>query len=177
MEVFLRRPIFVKPLSEGELWAVKERYWQTDHPEERTRCQIILLSQGGKAPAEIASLVLKSVDTVRRVIGLYQREGLAGLRPRPRPGPQPRVTPAWQEALLEAVEQDPRGLGVPRSSWTAPLLASYLAQATGICVGEERVRYYLHAHGYAPRHPTWTVAHVARRDPEYEGKGPRSWPF
>lgn len=177
MEVILRRPRFVRPLSDGEVQALKERYRRTRDPEERTRCQVILLSQEGKPPAEIAPLVLKSVDTVRRVLGRYEREGLAGLRPRPRPGPRPRVTPAWQEALLEAIERDPRELRVPRAGWTAPLLASYLVQATGIHVGEERVRHYLHAHGYAPRRPTWTVAHLARRDPEYEGKEPRFWTF
>ncbi len=46
----------------------------------------------------------------------------------------------WEAELLHTVEQGPRSLGVNRARWTASLLAEYLAQKTGIQVGEERVR-------------------------------------
>lgn len=56
--------------------------------------------------------------------------------------------------------------------WTAPALTEYLAEKTGIRVSAESVRHYLRFHGYAPRRPTWTVQHLARRDPHYASKGP-----
>lgn len=168
----MRPPVFVHPLSDEELKALETRYRQTRDADERTRCQIILLSHQGMKAQDIARVVLKSSDTVRRTIRRYEAEGLAGLRDRrhDHKGPPRKVTPQWEGELLHAVEQDPRSLGVNRASWTAPLLADYLAEKTGIQVGEERVRHYLHVHDYAYLRPTWTVAHLAREDPEYEGK-------
>lgn len=168
----MRPPVFVHPLSDEELIALETRYRQTGDAEERTRCQIILLSHKGMKAQDIAPIVLKSADTVRRTIRRYEAKGLGGLHDRrhDHPGPTPKVTPAWEAELLQAVEQDPRSLGVNRASWTASLLADYVAQKTGIRVGEERVRHYLHAHDYAYLRPTWTVAHLAREDPEYEEK-------
>lgn len=175
----MRPPVFVHPFSDEELIALEARYRQTDDAEERTRCQIILLSHKGMKAQDIAPIVLKSADTVRRTIRRYEEKGLDGLRDRrhDHPGPTPKVTPAWKAELLEAVEQDPRSLGINRASWTASLLADYMAQKTGIHVGEERVRHYLHAHNYAYLRPTWTVAHLARQEPEYEEKRGLLRPF
>lgn len=168
----MRPPVFVHPLSDEEREALESRYRQTRDADERTRCQIVLLSHQGMKAQEIASIVLKSSDTVRRTIRRYEAEGLAGLRDRrhDHKGAPRKVTPDWEAALLHAVEQDPRSLGVNRANWTASLLADYLAQKTGIRVGEERVRHYLRVHRYASLRPTWTVAHLARQDPEYEEK-------
>ncbi len=88
---------------------------------------------------------------------------------RPRSGRPPTVTPAWIRLLLTLVDHDPRRVGVPRAAWTAPALATYLAERTGIRVTPQQVRY-LRKHGYVPRRPTWTVRHLARRDPAYASK-------
>ena len=167
----MRPPVFVHPLSAEELIALETGYRQTHDADERTRCQIILLSHRRLKAQDVAPLVLKSADTVRRTIRRYEAEDLAGLRDRrhAHPGPTPKVTPEWEAEGVHAVEQDPRRWGVNRASWTAPQLADYLAQKTGIRVGEERVRY-LRAHDDAYLRPTWTVAHLAREDPEYEEK-------
>jgi len=168
----MRPSISVGHLSEKELTALEARYRQPRDANERTRCQIILLSHDGLSPPAIAQVVRRTPQGVRLVIHRYRAKGLEGLRDRryTNPGRQREVNPEWEPKLLEAVEQNPRQLGVNRASWTAPVLAEYLARETGVSVGEERVRYYLHRHGYAPRRPTWTVAHLARRDAECEAK-------
>src|SRR5579883_3394656 len=45
-----------------------------------------------------------------------------------------KTTLAWQKALAEAMRLGPRACGIARPTWTAPLLATYLAQQTGIAV-------------------------------------------
>jgi len=168
----MRPPVFVHPLSDEELRALQTRYRQTGDAEERTRCQIILLSHQGMKAQDIAPVVLKSADTVPRTIRRYEAKGLNGLQDRrhDQPGPTSKVTPAWEAELLQTVEQDPRSLGVNRASWTAPLLVDDVAQKTGIRVGGERVRHDLYAHHYAYLRPTWAVTHLPREDPAYEEK-------
>jgi transposase len=65
--------------------------------------------------------------------------------------------------VVHTVEQDPRRAGVLRAAWTAPALATYLAERTGIRVSAQRIRHYLRQHGYAPRRPTRTVRHLCQR--------------
>lgn len=168
----MRPPLLVGSLSEEAIATLEARYHQTHDADERTRCQIVLLSHQGLTPPAIAEIVRWKARSVKRVIRRYQAKGLAALRDgrHRNSGQDPTVTPEWEAKLLEVVEEDPRKLGVNRATWTAQLLADYLTQETGIQVGEERVRHYLHRHDYAPLRPTWTVAHKARQDPEYEAK-------
>lgn len=166
----MRLPLRVR-LSPGQVAALERHYRRTPKPAERTRVHIILLSHQGYIPPAIATIVRVDPATVRRAIHRYGRHGLQGLLNQPRPGRPRKVTPAWERLLVRTMEQDPRRVGVLRAAWTAPALADHLAEKTGVRVSAARVRHYLRQHGYAPRRPTWTVRHLARRDPEYEAKG------
>lgn len=165
----MRPPLRLR-LSSGQVAALEVHYRRTPLPAERTRCQMLLLSHQGLTPPAIASIVRVDPATVRRTIHRYEREGLRGLRDRPRPGRPRKVTPAWERLLLRLIDQDPRRVGVLRTAWTTPALAEYLAEQTGIRVSEDTVGVYLHRHGYVARRPTWTVHHLARRDPAYQVK-------
>lgn len=168
----MRPPLLIGSLSEEAVASLEARYHQTQDADERTRCQIILLSYQGLTPPAIAKIVRWRARSVGRVIRRYQAHGVAALGDgrRHNPGRKRTITAEWEARLLEIVEQDPRTLGVNRATWTAPLLADYLAQETDIHIGEERVRHYLYLHDYALLRPTWTVAHKAREDPEYDAK-------
>lgn len=168
----MRPPIFVGSLSKEEVTALEAYYREVRDADERTRCQIILPSYEGLTPPAIAKIVRWKLRSVHRAIRRYQRRGLAGPKDgrHGHPGRKCTVSPHWEAKLLEVLDQDPRQFGIDRATWTAQLLADYLAQETGIRVGEERVRHYFHHHDYAPRRPTWTVAHKAREAPEYEAK-------
>ena len=167
----MRPPLRVR-LSPGQVAALERHYRRTPKPAERTRVHIILLSHQGYTPPAIATIVRVDPATVRRTIHRFMRGGLWGLLNAPRPGRPRKVTPAWERLLVRTMEQDPRRLGVWRAAWTAPALADYLGERTGIRVSAQRIRHYLHVHGYAPRRPTWTVRHLARRDPQYAAKRP-----
>jgi transposase len=148
---------------------------QYDHaadPESRTRYQMVLLAaEQGLAPHQIAPLVHRSHDTVRRVLHRYAAGGPAAVRRKVGPGPRPKVTPAWEAELRRVIEADPHEFGVPSANWTTQLLADYLAAKSGIAVDPETVRRALHRLGYVCKRPTWTVEHKAAEREDWVGKG------
>lgn len=81
---------FIRGLAETELVALHEHYRTTHDANERSRCQMILLSARGKTVSEIADLTLFDDDTVLYWLARYEAEGLAGLSSRPRSGRPPK---------------------------------------------------------------------------------------
>ncbi|HEY8745177.1 MAG TPA: helix-turn-helix domain-containing protein [Chloroflexota bacterium] len=148
---------------------MRARYESAVDAETRTRYQMVLLAQQGLTATAIAPLVVRSHDTVSRVLRRYREGGLAAVPHRPRPGRAPTVTLAWQAELLRVIELDPHDVGVPSANWTTGLLAAYLAQQTGIAVDPETVRQRLHRADYVCKRPTWTVAHKAHEQVDYLG--------
>jgi len=147
----MRPPLRVR-LSPGQVAALERHYRRTPKPAERTRVHIILLSHQGYIPPAIATIVRVDPATVRRAIHRFERHGLRGLLNAPRPGRPRKVTPAWEGLLVRTVEQDPRRVGVLRAAWTAPALANYLAEKTGIRVSAERIRQNRRAKAAWGRH-------------------------
>jgi transposase len=162
--------IYVRDLVPGEQRVIEELYHRTPNTTIKTRCQIILLSARPMSVPQIAQVIFYSEDTVARCIHVFNQSRLESLLPSPKGGRLPKITPDYLKRLLSIIEQDPRCLRCPFSNWTAPLLAEYLAQETGIRLDESRIRHYLHAHGYDLLRPVLTVASP---DPEYDSKRAR----
>ena len=144
----------IPPLDDGTLTDLRARYDATDDADLRLRYQMILLSHQGRSVAEIAEIVFRSRDTVERVLKRFRDGGLAAVPRRFAPGSTPTITPGWTTELLRVIELDPHVVGVDSASWTTGLLATYLAEHTGIAVSDETVRSTLHAHDYVCKRPT-----------------------
>ena len=151
-------PITLPSLEEPTLTELRRRYEGTSDAETRTRYQMLLLSLRGQTSSQIAHVVLRSQDTVVRVLKRFLTSGLDAVPRRTAPGRARRVTVAWETELLRVIELDPHEVGQDMANWTTERLADYLGQHTGIQVTEETVRVYLHAHGYVCKRPTWTDA-------------------
>ncbi len=163
------KPLTLPPLSEATLADLRQHYDATTDAELRLRYQMVLLAHQGRAVAEIATITLRSRDTVERVLKRFLGGGIMALPRRTAPGAAPTVTPAWETELLQVIERDPHDVGVNRATWTTGLLATYLAERTGITVSDETVRRKLHAHGYVCTRPTWTLNRKAAEQPGYVG--------
>jgi transposase len=137
--------------------AVARQYERTSSAIERTNCQMVLLADEGRSIMEIAWLVRRGREQVRKVLHRFQAEGLIGLVPRKHTGRPPEVTPAWLAELERVIELDPHTVGVDSAVWTTRLLANYLAEATGHRAGIEVVRVHLHRLGYVCKRPTWSL--------------------
>ncbi|MBO0796672.1 MAG: helix-turn-helix domain-containing protein, partial [Ktedonobacteraceae bacterium] len=138
-------------------------------PETRTRYQMLLFSLQGQTSSQIAQAVLRSQDTVVRVLKRFLSGGLDAVPRRTAPGRARRVTADWEAELLRVIELDPHEVGQDTANWTTERLASYLSQQTGIHVTEETVRVYLHAHDYVCKRSTWTLRRKAEEKTNYVG--------
>lgn len=134
----------------------------------RRRSHIVLLAAEMETQAEVARAVRCSLDTVRRTLALWEQGGLSALQPRPYRRIYPgQRTLAWQKALAEAMERGPEACGVKRPTWTAPLLATYLTEQTGLATSEHMVRAGLATLDFRLGRPTWTVRHKAEEQENY----------
>jgi putative transposase len=150
-------------LSEEEIKSLKVLHRETKDADVRSRCEMILLSNDGLSPPQIAERVRFSRRTVTRYIKRYEAAGVAGLLPKPHPGRPPRVTPEYVTQLLAAVDENPRALGLPFSNWTTGNLTDYMAEQTGISITPRQVENYLKVNDRRLRRPTRTVKH--KQDP------------
>jgi len=154
----------VHTLSDEEAKALKRLHRKTSNADVRSRCDMVLLSDEGLSPPQIAKRVRFSRDTVVRYIHQYETEGLHGLYTKPRSGRPRRVTPEYEAKLLAAVEEEPRSLGLPFSNWTTANLAEYMAEQTSIVISPRQVERYLKLGDWRLRRPVRTVKH--KQDPD-----------
>ena len=163
------------PVSADEVAALERDERAAGSRLVRQRSRIVLLAYELASQEQVARAARCSPDTVGRTLALYRTGGRSALRPRPRPAPaSAKVTLGWQRGLAEAMARGPAACGVPRPTWTAPLLAAYLAERTGVAVGERVVRRGLAGLGDVCRRPTWTLRHKAAEAADYLPKRPGS---
>ncbi len=163
-------PITLPPVDEQLQVELCQRYEEATDAETRTRYQMIILSQSGHPVSHIARIVLRSEDTVARVLNRFLAGGLNAVGRRTSPGRGRTITSAWEAELLRVIELDPHEVGRETANWTTEVLADYLGQQTGVTVTHETVRVYLHAHGYVCKRPTWTLRRKAEEKTDYVGK-------
>jgi hypothetical protein len=120
----MKPPLFVRPLLEAEHAALRQGLHSDDAFTLR-RCQILLLSDRGRRPSQIAATLGCSSQNVRDVLHGFATEELACLRPK---STRPKtIHAAWpkerDEDLRVLLHQSPRNLGKPTSLWTLGLAA------------------------------------------------------
>ena len=159
-------------LSPPERRALEHDYRYGKNRLVRQHSHIVLLAGQLASQAEVARVVGCSVDTVRRTLARYETGGREGLRsPVQLHHSRTQRDLGWLKQLAHAMEAGPRACGVDRPTWTAPLLATYLGEQTGIAVGERTVRRALSELGYVCRRSTWVLRHRAEAEPDYHPKG------
>src|SRR6266566_1829374 len=144
----LTKPLTLPPMDEEALTELRRRYEKSPDAETRTRYQMLLLSLQGQKSSQIAHTVLRSQDTVERVLNRFLAGGLDAVPRRTAPGRARTVTVAWEAELVRVIELDPHEVGQDTANWTTEKLVEYLGQHTGVLVTEETVRVYLHAYEY-----------------------------
>jgi transposase len=154
--------VTLDPAGRAEL---ERRYQTTRDAETRTRYQMVLLAAQGHTAAQVAPLVRRSPDTVRRVLNRYLAGRPDAVPHRPHPGQPPHWPAAWQQELVRVAELDPHEVGVDSALWSCRLLSDYLAGVTGHRAGIETVRIALHRAGYVCKRPRWVLHRKAQAQP------------
>ena len=166
----MRRPIFVRPLSDAEREALKAGLRSSDAFTLR-RSQILLASEEGKNAYRIARELSCSPQTVRNAIHEFNEEGLEALKhDSRRPHTVHRAFDGERaEAMRELLHQDPRKFGKQSSLWTLDMAAevSFEEGFTERRVSGETIRATLKRMGVRwERAKRW----ITSPDPEYARK-------
>jgi len=154
----------VHALSVEELDALEKLYRQTKDADVRSRCQMVLLSNEGLSPPQIAEQVRFHRRTVTRAIQRYEQRGVDGLLTQPRSGRPPKATVVYERLLLKVVAGRPRDLDLPFSNWTTANLAEHLRDKTGIELSARQVENILKANDWRLRRPVRTVKHKQNKE-------------
>ena len=166
----MKPPLFIRPLAEAERAALRRGLRSPDAFTLR-RCQILLASDHGQRPSQIAASLGCGVQTVRDALHAFAAEGLACLPQKPK---TPKtIHTAWpkdrDDDLRALLHQSPRTLGKPTSLWTLPLAAQvcYERGWTTRRVSGETIRLVLKRLGIGwKRAKHWLVS----PDPAYARK-------
>lgn len=166
----MRRPIFVRPLTEGEHTVLTAARRASDAFVLR-RAQIVLASARGERAPQIAAHVGCDDQTVREVIRAFDATGLAVLARHSR---RPHTThaafsPEGCARLQALLHQSPRAFGQETSLWTLALAAEVSAAEglTATRVSAETIRATLQRLGVRwQRAKAW----IASPDPAYARK-------
>jgi transposase len=134
----------------------------------RQRAQILLASATGMAAGQIAQALSTDENQVRRVIGEFNEDGMASLRPRIGGG-RPRRSD--QSTMVDAALARPGDLGEAGTRWTLRRLRRYLIRSKKVVsVSVEGLRQVLSAAGVTyQRTRTWKTSN----DALYEAK--KAW--
>jgi transposase len=170
----MKPPLFVRPLSELERAALREGLRSADAFTLR-RCQILLQSDQGQRPAQIAAALGCSSQSVRNALRAFAAESVACLRPKSK---RPKtIHAAWPKGrdddLRALLHQSPRNLGKPTSLWTLELAAEVCFEKgwTARRLSGEAIRQTLKRLGVAwKRAKHWLVS----PDPAYAAKKKRA---
>jgi transposase len=121
----MKRPIFVRPLSDAERKSLEAGLRSPDAFTLR-RCQILLASADGQNAYQIARNLGCNPQTVRNAIHKFNHEGLSETLKRGSNRPH-TVNRAFDEhgaeALREMLHRSPREFGKDSSLWTMEMAA------------------------------------------------------
>jgi transposase len=167
----MKRPIFVRPLSDAERKTLEAGLRSPDAFTLR-RCQILLASADGQNAYQIARNLGCNPQTVRNAIHKFNQEGLSEALKRGSNRPH-TVNRAFDdqgaEALREMLHKSPREFGKDSSLWTMGIAAevSFEEGLTKGQVSGETVRATLARMGVRwQRAKHW----ITSPDPLYERK-------
>ena len=107
--------------------------------EEADRARAILLSLDGWTSERIAAAFGARADSVRHWRWIFGRAGVAGLRARKAPGPEPKKA----RAALSVIEELLAPGVSDRPNWTLPRLADEIEKRTGERISKSRLSVVL----------------------------------
>jgi transposase len=129
-------------------------------PRLRDRLEMVRLSDLDWSVPTIAAYLGCHEQTVRKFVKAFLAGGFDALPDRPRPGRPPTLTLAH----LEAVEQHLDAAAARGETWTAPRLATWLAETHRVRVDPEYLAARLRARKFRWKRTKRSVQHKAAPD-------------
>ncbi|HEY2815156.1 MAG TPA: helix-turn-helix domain-containing protein, partial [Acidimicrobiales bacterium] len=132
------------------------------------RAQIVLASDARSSAPEIARVLQTDENQVRRVISVFNADGMGSVRPRIGGGRPRRIDDAAREKIRAIALARPRDLGEPGTRWSLTALRRHLIRKQVVgSISKEHLRRVLQSMGITPqRTRTWNWSN----DPLFEEK-------
>lgn len=159
----------VRTMTDAEMETIRQLAHSRTAPARTVeRARMIWLARQGRRMPAIAQELHLTPTTVRSWLMRFNRQGVAGLQEKPRPGRPPLYTPEQVSEVIASSLTNPRELGLPFASWTLDRLQAYLTEVKGIAMKRTRIDELLLAEGLRWRQQeTWFGERV---DPAFAEK-------
>lgn len=115
---------------------------------------MLLLLEGWKSTS-IARLFGLTRWSVVKWIQRINCQGVDGVKEVHRPGRPPRLGTEIQQALEEALQKNPRSLGLKRNRWDGIVVAEYLERVHGVHVRVRQAQRWIRRLGFSLRQPIY----------------------
>lgn len=122
------------------------------------RARAVLGYIEGRRVVDLAREADVSRGSVNRWLQRYEAEGMAGLKSRPRPGPERRLNAEQLEELAYLIEAGPRELGYSSGVWTGPMIADLIEDRYGVRYHNHHIPRLLHDLGFSVQRPRKRLA-------------------
>lgn len=128
---------------------LREKYLECECPRERTHWHIIWLLADPthpRTPREVAEIVGRTPDCVRKLLKRYNTEGEAALQDKRKNNGGKRLLDETQQAALEVALSSPPADG---GLWTGPKVAAWISETVQRSVSDVSGWKYLKRLGYS----------------------------
>lgn len=124
------------------------------------RYQAVYLHLKGTHPAEIASIINRSMKTVKGYIRSYENGGLPAMQLNHSPGAPVRLTKEQQEKLKQKIVNCvPHDVWfIARHNWTLEIIAAFIEREFGFSYSLRGISKMMHRQGLSYTKPTYTLA-------------------
>jgi len=126
--------LFVRSLKQEEKDQLQHIARNGSDVKFARRAQVILASLKRISVQQIAQVLGYTDVQVRRIIHIFEKEGISGLAPNYRGGRPLTFTEEQRAAVVELAECRPCDLGYPLSQWS-------LSQLQAVLIKQQKVKY------------------------------------
>ena len=131
---------------------------------EGIKIAALLLILEGQRPGWIAQVLGVTRMSLNRWMHRVNAQGVAVLKPPPRPGRASQLTPALGRALAKALEKSPQAFGLNRAQWDGPTLVTYLKRRWGIALKVRQAQYWMHQLGYRLKRASYSYLQASAEE-------------
>jgi len=123
---------------------------------EGLKIAALLLVLEGQRLGWIAQVLGLARMSLNRWVHRVNAQGVAALKPAPKPGRPSQLTPALCRVLERDLEKSPQALGLNRAQWDGPTLVTYLKRRWGVTLKVRQAQYWMHQLGYRMKHASYS---------------------
>lgn len=125
---------------------------------------VLLVAQGMTCP-QVGRMLGDAPRTVEYWVHRFERQGVAGLKERPRSGRPRRLTEEQLEEIARVLHGSPAEVGLGTHLWDGKALSAFIEQQYGVKLSVRQCQRLFRDLGFWLRKPRSLIAH---RDPEVQ---------